>query len=302
MSVSFTKGFLIAVWAGIIYNILYCIAFVLALCLLFRPLQAYWLTFDAAYYAKGDWSAGREEIATPVSGMFSVVGDAYSTVPPLFLISRLSLPRRQKWALYALFSLGAATVVFCAIRTYYMWALFRHWDFTWTLWKAWLFGEFELWSAIYAASAPALKPFFKRFFDRKSTAEGDSRGGGKAVYVVRGDSQGKLGKVEKYWPSSRSRRSAPPGSLQDEDVELVGVRATSKGNGDETHDAGKVGWATLSGNHIIKHVEYDVERCASATGDAEAQPKWDQRWRRESDLQRSGTFSIASGPASRSPS
>lgn len=287
LSVSFNRSFIIAVWIGIVYNVLYCLAFVLALCLLYRPLQAYWLTFDPVYYVKGDWSSGREEIAVPLSALFSVTGDAYATILPLILVHGLSLPRRQKWALYALFSLGIATIVFGALRTYWIWRLFtKDWDFTWSLWKAWLFGELEIWSAVYAASAPALKPFFKRYFDRRRTHAGSN--GGNAVYVVRGDSQGKLGKVEKLWVSSRSRRSTVPSS-EEEDVELVGANGT---NGLKS-DGGRMG---ISPSHIVKQVEYDVERCVSANAEGvEALPAWERRW----PLQRSGSLSVASGPLSR---
>lgn len=118
LSVSFTRCFLIAVWVGIVYNILYCIGFILTLCLLCRPLDAYWKSFNPEYYFTAKYKCGSEQLAEPLSAIFSVIGDFYSTVLPLTLVSRLTLPRRQKWALYFLFSLGFTVVATGSIRSY----------------------------------------------------------------------------------------------------------------------------------------------------------------------------------------
>lgn len=107
LSAPFTKVFLVATWVGIIYNILYVIAFLLTLLLICRPVNSYWESFDPYWVVKGNkFSCGKEEISLPLSGVFSVLGDLYSTVLPLFLVWNLQLPRRQKLALYTLFALG----------------------------------------------------------------------------------------------------------------------------------------------------------------------------------------------------
>ena len=36
-------------------------------------------------------------------------------------------------------------------------------DYTWLEWEMWIWSIVELYVAIFAASAPALKPFFRRF-------------------------------------------------------------------------------------------------------------------------------------------
>lgn len=120
LSVSFTRGFYIAVWAGIAYNIIYVAGFLLTLLLICRPIDAYWKSFNPAYREAGNYTCGSEQIAEPLSAILSVIGDAYSTILPLVLVSRLSLPNRQKMALYGLFSLGFSVVVCGAVRSYYM--------------------------------------------------------------------------------------------------------------------------------------------------------------------------------------
>jgi hypothetical protein len=243
LSVSFTRKFLIAVWIGIVYNIIYCIGFIMVLLLLCRPISAYWLTFDRDYYLDGDWTCGREEVAEPLSAIFSVVGDAYSTIIPLVLVSKLTLPIRQKAALYGLFSLGFLVVIMGAVRSYYMYRVVNvDYDFTWTLWKIWVWGEWELWLAVYAASAPALKPLFKKYFDKLSTASGTGSRH-KPVYLIRSDGKGGLGKVERIFVSNKRTSKAYQ--------ELSAGQRLPK-----TDD--------ISDNQILKSVDYNVEPISAA--------------------------------------
>lgn len=208
LSVSFTRGFYIAVWVGITYNIIYVAGFLLTLLLICRPIDAYWKSFNPAYRAAGNYTCGSEQIAEPLSAIFSVIGDAYSTILPLILVSRLSLPRRQKMALYGLFSLGFSVVLCGAVRSYYMYRVVNvDYDFTWTLWKIWVWGEFELWLAVYAASAPALKPFFKRYIDKMSSGAEGSKNHNQ-VYLVRSNGNGGIGRVERILVSKKRNPEA----------------------------------------------------------------------------------------------
>lgn len=212
----------------------------MTLLLLCRPLNAYWKSFDPVYYNTANFTCGSEQVAEPLSAIFSVIGDAYSTILPLVLVSRLSLPPRQKWALYVLFSLGFSVVISGCVRTYYMYRVVNvDYDFTWTLWKIWVWGEFELWLAVYAASAPALKPFFKRYIDKMS-----SNAGSKAqnqVYLVRSDGNGRMGKVERIFASKKRNPDAY--------LELS--------NSDHRSRPAEI---TKADNQIVKSVEFDVER------------------------------------------
>ena len=107
LSAPFTKAFLIATWVGIIYNILYTLAFGLVLILMCTPVEAYWNQFDVSWIQEGHkFKCGNENISLPISGAFSVIGDFYTTLLPLMLVYNISLPPRQKKALYALFGVG----------------------------------------------------------------------------------------------------------------------------------------------------------------------------------------------------
>ncbi|KIW70237.1 hypothetical protein PV04_02527 [Phialophora macrospora] len=165
LSVKFSRAFLIATWVGIVYNILYFVSFGLTLLLLCRPLHAYWDSFSPAWAASHDFHCASENAALPASSAFSVAGDFYSTLLPLILVYYLELPRRQKIALYALFALGFMAVAAGVVRTVLMYKLLNvDYDFTWELWLTWVWAVVELYLALFAASAPSLKPFFQHFF------------------------------------------------------------------------------------------------------------------------------------------
>ena len=164
LSVTFSKTFLVATWAGILYNVLYFLGFAIGLLLLFNPTDSYWLSFDPIWATTHHYSRGDEAASLPTSGALSVFGDFYSTVLPLLLIRFLDLPARQKAALYALFCLGFLVVAAGIIRTIILdRVVSKTYDVTWTLWENWIWTVVELHVAIWAASAPALKPFFRRF-------------------------------------------------------------------------------------------------------------------------------------------
>ncbi|RMZ77903.1 hypothetical protein DV738_g4147, partial [Chaetothyriales sp. CBS 135597] len=167
LSVSFSRGFLIAAWVGIVYNILYIIGIVLASCLICRPLSAFWLEFDPRVGHKYHEKCRGERILEPLTAVFSSIGDVYTTLLPMIQISRLDLPTAQKRALYLLFSLGWLVVVTGIVRIIYLFRLLTvTYDFTWTLWEMWIQTQVEMWMAVCVASAPALKPLAKKLATR----------------------------------------------------------------------------------------------------------------------------------------
>jgi hypothetical protein len=181
LSVTFSKAFLIGTWVGIVFNLLYLVGFLLQLVIQCRPISAYWLAFDPAWLAAGHTYScpGNEHISLPLSGIFSVIGDFYSTMLPLLLVYFLDLPTRQKRALYALFGLGFLVVAAGIIRTILLNHLINQtYDFSWTLWETWIWSIIELHVAIFAASAPALKPFLRKCFKEplSSRSPGSERG------------------------------------------------------------------------------------------------------------------------------
>ena len=183
ISVTFSKKFIIATWVGIIYNMLYMISFCMVLLLLCTPINAYWRSFNLEWAAAHPGNhCGKENIELPLAGVFSVIGDFYSAVLPMIAIFSLDLPSRQKLSLCALFSLAFLIVGAGIARTVLMWEMMNeNYDFTWSksafdfeprehqlisivvLWEMWIWGMVELYVAILAASAPALKPFLRKF-------------------------------------------------------------------------------------------------------------------------------------------
>ncbi|KIW10180.1 hypothetical protein PV08_11141 [Exophiala spinifera] len=165
LSVKFSKTFLVATWVGIVYNVLYFLAFGLALLLLCHPLDAYWKSFDSGWTATHKYHCASEGTALPASSAMSVLGDLYSTLLPMVLVYNLDLPSRQKIALYVLFAFGFMAVAAGTVRTVLLYNLLNvDYDFTWELYVTWIWGIIELYLALFAASAPSLKPFFRRFF------------------------------------------------------------------------------------------------------------------------------------------
>ena len=229
LSVSFTKTFLVAVWVGIAYNIMLVLGFLLTLLLLCRPISAYWLSFKPSYYAAHNYHCGSEQVTQPLVAILNLIGDFYSTLLPLILVSRLALPRQQKAALYGLFSLGFLVVISGAVRSVYAYQVVNvTYDFSWTLWKLWVWGEVELWVAVYAASAPALKPLFKKYFEDFSLSSSRSQHElhrGRTVHVVRSNEKGGLGKVEKVkisFPKTRSTSwPSPPNDRKGSEAPMV---------------------------------------------------------------------------------
>lgn len=164
LSSSFSRGFFIATWIGIAYNVAYLVTFVLVIALTCRPIKACWLQLDPEWATTHKFTCTNEHISLPTSVALSVLGDFYSALLPCILILKLDLPRRQKLALYPLFLLGFLAVAAGIIRTYTINYLINEtYDSTWYLWKFWIWTLVEVYIAIMAASAPALKPLFLRF-------------------------------------------------------------------------------------------------------------------------------------------
>ena len=189
LSVTFSRGFMIATWIGIVYNILYCVGFMLVLTLTCRPVNAYWDKVNPIWANEHDWRCGSEQIALPAAGALSVLGDFYSALLPMLLIVGLDLPKRQKLGLYMLFAIAFLVVGAGIARTILVNIVInRSYDvsqclsssvfnahlfqFTWVLWEVWIWVQVELYLALLAASAPALKPFLRRFLVEPMTSSG----------------------------------------------------------------------------------------------------------------------------------
>lgn len=90
------------------FTIVFCIAFVLVLCLQCRPTEAYWRSLSFTYTK--DFTCANTKILNPISGALSVISDFYSVVLPMAMTRHFDIDRRKKIALNAVFSLGLLVV------------------------------------------------------------------------------------------------------------------------------------------------------------------------------------------------
>lgn len=163
LSISFTRGFLIAVWLGIAYNVCMIVVFALANAFICLPTQAFWLRYDIAWRTSHHWKCGNEGISLPTAGIATVIADIYCTILPLALVMTLKIPQRQKFALFFLFGLGFLACGSGIVRvTYLCWTVWRSWDFTWTVYDMWVWQVVELFLGIFVACAPSLKPLARK--------------------------------------------------------------------------------------------------------------------------------------------
>jgi hypothetical protein len=224
LSSNFNRAFFIATWIGIAYNIAYLVTFLIVIGSACRPLKAYWWQLNPEWAATHKFTCIDAHITLPTSAGMSILGDCYATLLPCILILKLDLPRRQKLALYPLFLLGFLVVVAGIARTYFInYVINETYDITWYLWKYWIWTLVELYSAIMAASAPALKPFFLRFLVDRIT----SRRGGSSIHARdhKTDSRRDREAQHKLWSNTRSTMALGEGG----DVEKIGMAVAGDG-------------------------------------------------------------------------
>ena len=221
LSSNFSPAFFIATWLGIAYNVTYLVSFLLTIALACRPAEAYWLQLDFAWVATHKFTCIDEHVSLPASAATSVFGDLYATLLPCILILKLDLPRRQKMALYSLFVLGFLVVAAGIVRTFYIdYVINRTYDVTWHIWQFWIWTFVELYISIIAASAPALKPFFRRYLLDPIT----SRTGGSSTYARNGKPQSNE-VPRKLW----SNASSTVRGNNNSDIEKIGVAVGGDG-------------------------------------------------------------------------
>ncbi|KAI1617482.1 hypothetical protein EDD37DRAFT_222699 [Exophiala viscosa] len=250
LSVKFSRAFLIATWVGIAYNVLYLVSFALGILLLYDPIHAYWKSFDPVWAATHHWHNGAEGVAVPASAAFSVLGDLYSTLLPLILVYNLDLPIRQKMALYVLFALGFMAVAAGLVRTVLLYRLLNvDYDFSWQLWVTWIWSLLELYLGLFAASAPGLKPFFRRIFvDSINSLAKNSRG-------RLGGSSGAQLDQKGTWVSETQTSKGHISVSMSVDVERIGMAY-----GGDDHNAREMGFLRDIEQDKTRHFELRASR------------------------------------------
>ncbi|KAL1649610.1 hypothetical protein SLS58_001667 [Diplodia intermedia] len=161
---SVTRSWVWTVRVFIAFVILYGIVFTLMLFVDCRPMHAFWYRMDPAWAATNDHTCIDEGADFIASAVISVVTDAAVCILPLLVVRRLQMPRKQKWALGALFAVGFF-LCFCGImRIVYIYEIYyTTYDTTWAATTVWSWTLVETHFAVICASAPALKLFVRRY-------------------------------------------------------------------------------------------------------------------------------------------
>jgi len=110
------------------------------------------------------------------ASIISAAQDFITAILPTFLYWNLRIPLKQKMALFGIFAIGYGVVALGLLRAYYSWRTFYNtWDVTWSTWDILITSMLELHIGCLCANAPALKVFFKHFFQEKLSSLSKSR-------------------------------------------------------------------------------------------------------------------------------
>jgi hypothetical protein len=160
-------------WASIAFVAAYMVTFTLTTFLGCRPLSAFWNEVNIKWvitHTEGvDYRCANEPAILLAASATSIVQDFLACGLPLPLFWKLQLPRRQKIALAAVFSVGFFLCITGFLRIYYIHKIFfLTYDVPWAAWDAWIWTVVEAHLAIICASAPALKIFLVRYLNVSS--------------------------------------------------------------------------------------------------------------------------------------
>ncbi|ORY16421.1 hypothetical protein BCR34DRAFT_106096 [Clohesyomyces aquaticus] len=176
---SISKTFVYWVWGLIVFVILYCIIFVLIIVFSCKPIEGFWHLFDIPWRLTNEVKCNDEAAGIVSVVIISTVQDFICAILPVFLVWNLQISKRQKAALIGIFALGLLTCVCGILRTYYaIYVYYRTYDITWYANVGWVWTAVEADLGVICASAPALKVFFRRYFNlsaNRSAAYGTGR-------------------------------------------------------------------------------------------------------------------------------
>lgn len=153
-------------WMSIGYIVAYSVALIIAPIVGCQPVSAFWDQFDILKVAQGyKFHCFDEGADVFAASIISVTQDLLTAMLPTFLYWNLRIPIRQKLALFGIFAIGYGVVALGAMRAYYSWyAFYETYDVTWATWNILWTSLAELHIGCLCANAPALKVFFKWFF------------------------------------------------------------------------------------------------------------------------------------------
>lgn len=171
-----------AIWTALAFTGCYFVGILLGYCLMCRPLDAYWLSYDFTY--NKPYTCVDGDAISLCVGILSVVSDLYAVILPFIILRHydLDVPRRQRVGLNIVFSLSIMVAGAGIARTYYLWEINHTYDTSWTGFDLFVWSLIECHLAIICACAPSLRAFFRRYlsepFNRNFRSSSYARYGG----------------------------------------------------------------------------------------------------------------------------
>lgn len=109
------------IWCAIGFTIAYTFTFCVVLLANCTPTRAYWMAFDFKYALTENYQCMDTSVINAMAGVCAALSDIYAVALPCILTWQLkSVPRRQKIALFGIFSLGLVVVAVSGVRTYWL--------------------------------------------------------------------------------------------------------------------------------------------------------------------------------------
>ncbi|KAF2194653.1 hypothetical protein K469DRAFT_686649 [Zopfia rhizophila CBS 207.26] len=175
-----SRTFIYWVWGSIVLVVCYGVIFIFVIIFSCSPVKGYWRLFDLMWRLKNDVKCHNEAAEIVSVVVISTLQDLFICALPIFLVWNLQIPLRQKVALTGIFALGLLTCVCGIMRTYYaIYVYYYTYDITWYAFYGWIWTALEADLGVICASAPALKVFFRRYFNLSANRSGNSDSYGK---------------------------------------------------------------------------------------------------------------------------
>lgn len=94
-----------AIYAAIVFTILYFFTFLIGLLFICVPTSATWTAMDV--FSSKVYKCHSRQVADILHGAFGMITDIYVLAIPNLVVMNMQLPRKQKLMLYAMFSCGS---------------------------------------------------------------------------------------------------------------------------------------------------------------------------------------------------
>jgi hypothetical protein len=163
-------------WITIGYIVAYTVVLTLVPIFGCQPVSAFWDQVDIFMRLQGyEFHCFDEGADIFAASIISASQDLLTATLPTFLYWNLQISVRQKFGLFAIFAIGYGVVALGGLRAYYSWRSFYDtYDITWSTNDVCVTSLLEIHVGAFCANAPALKGFFKHFFQDRVTSSSKS--------------------------------------------------------------------------------------------------------------------------------